>query len=181
MDIKPLLAVISFLLLCSLSAEDALTVSYKDVSGNLYGDSNRKYLDIISVEMLHHSEGIKIIIKTHGDFPNYRQLLGSGLQLELESQFRQGEEFSTKNRALLSLDNRGWRSELISQSSDGDAFSSFDFSIWKETINVVLPGSFIEDADRLLVDLNSKNFPKWKPVSGNPAIIAYIDGSDSPE
>jgi len=169
----------SISLLANENHQGNLVCEILDEKGNLEGDSKRTYLDIERVLFRTGNKANTIRIDLSGSFPNPDLMQGMGFQFKIGFNAEIGtsapESESPVYLIILTMDQMGWSIALLNPAQnlkpiETDLYLEAD----NKSLEVEVPCEFFKNIKSISVESNSANFPKWKPITRNQAVILQL-------
>ena len=160
-------------------------VTKVDSKANLDGDNNRDYLDIREVTLNYHDDTATINVRVSGAFPNAELLLGTGIRFDIglyTSPVQPQQKSENQSRLQVSYTNKGW-SYLYFPTVSAEPGQSTDiemsFQATASAFSLSFPSRILDVVNTVEVSSTSADYPKWKPITGNPPVIITLDQTPS--
>jgi hypothetical protein len=157
--------------------ESELVVRIEDPEGNLEGDANRTFLDLITVEAEVTTEDIVLTLHLAGEFPDPRSLPGMGMLWKfLPHCEEEAIDHEDRSSVAVRLDVAGWRADWNPKAIDAGMLLQHPLSLgveYRNRFTLTIPRVAWPEVRCLTILASTAEFPKWKPVTRHPPITLH--------
>ena len=160
------------LLLSNIQLKGQTGSQITDAAGNLQGDLQRAWLDIIHVKTSPKEDEFELSLKTLGAFPAPSQLLGKGGAFVIR--FGSNDQGENKRTLMVTvtLNASGW--SVDSEQVEMDIL----LSSFKNKLTLKWRSTDLTPYDWVEFYSTTEKFPKWRPVTFHPILKLSLKASD---